>query len=121
MRGFLEMKTIEMDEVTQAAVQEFKARLIQRYGKRLKGIYLFGSRARGDYRADSDVDLALFIEDIANPAREQWDLVDDSYPILLSHGVYIEPWVFQAISLNDPDNYRAPHLVRTVQREGISL
>jgi len=62
------MKANEIDEVTRAVLQDFKARLTRRYGDRLKAVYLFGSRARGDHHADSDVDVALFLDEIPNPA-----------------------------------------------------
>jgi uncharacterized protein len=56
-RGF-DLKPI--DGTTLRALEDFKARLDQRYRERLKAVYLFGSRARGDHRPDSDMDVAVF-------------------------------------------------------------
>jgi predicted nucleotidyltransferase len=39
------------------------------YGDRLERLVLFGSRARGDHRPDSDYDIAVFIK---NPS-DLWD------------------------------------------------
>ena len=42
----------------QPILQELKARLQEVYGERLKGLYLFGSYARGDATEDSDIDTS---------------------------------------------------------------
>jgi uncharacterized protein len=41
----------------------FRAALTHVYGDRLERVVLYGSRARGDHRPDSDYDLAVFIKD----------------------------------------------------------
>ncbi|PWB79955.1 MAG: hypothetical protein C3F11_19350 [Methylocystaceae bacterium] len=40
----------------------FRAALEAIYGSRLDRVVLFGSRARGDARADSDYDVAVFLK-----------------------------------------------------------
>jgi type I restriction enzyme S subunit len=44
-------------------LRELKARLQELYGERLKGLYLFGSYARGDAREDSDIDVLMVLDD----------------------------------------------------------
>ena len=44
------------------AVSEIKERVLALVGDRLRGFYLFGSKARGDYDSESDVDLAILVE-----------------------------------------------------------
>jgi predicted nucleotidyltransferase len=39
-------------------LNRFRAALMNSYGDRLERAVLFGSRARGDYRPDSDYDIA---------------------------------------------------------------
>lgn len=41
----------------------FAAEVRAAYGDRLERIVLFGSRARGDHRPDSDYDVAVFIRE----------------------------------------------------------
>jgi predicted nucleotidyltransferase len=45
------------------ALAIFASEVARHYGQRLIGIHLFGSRARGDHRSDSDADVAAVLED----------------------------------------------------------
>ena len=47
----------------QAALQEFTARLFQEGDGRVVSVWLFGSKARGDFEPDSDLDLLIVLED----------------------------------------------------------
>jgi len=106
---------------TNIALQAFKAILVRRYGRHLEAALLFGSRARGDHRLDSDADVAVFLDTVADPIQEQWDLIDESYPILLSSGINIQPWVFEADSLTHPEGHRASQLIKSVQKDGVRI
>ena len=110
-----------LDPATRNALAAFKAMLSARYGEHLRGLYLFGSRARGDHRPDSDADVAVFLDQVTDPLGEQLDLIERGYKILLDTDINIQPWVFEYASLADPGRYRAPHLVRTICAEGVRL
>jgi uncharacterized protein len=43
-------------------LSELKRGLAALYGERLKGLYLFGSYARGDARPDSDLDVLIVLD-----------------------------------------------------------
>lgn len=48
--------------------------ILSRYGKRINWVKLFGSRARGDYKPVSDVDLAIAsTENLVTPLRLDFD------------------------------------------------
>ncbi len=108
-----------MDKKTHDVLARFKRRLETRYGVRLKGVILFGSRARGGFRPDSDADVAVFLDHVTDPIREQMAMCDDAYDIWMETGIRIEPWTFEEASLTDPDRHRAAHLVKRIRREGI--
>jgi len=57
---------MEVDE----ALRQLKRELEELYGDRLKGLYLFGSRARGDAEPDSDVDVAVVLDDYESVYQE---------------------------------------------------
>ncbi|MBI2332055.1 MAG: nucleotidyltransferase domain-containing protein [Chloroflexi bacterium] len=44
-------------------MKELKEGLVRIYGDKLKGVYLYGSYARGDYRPGSDVDVMILLKD----------------------------------------------------------
>jgi|PlaIllAssembly_1097288.scaffolds.fasta_scaffold529283_2 predicted nucleotidyltransferase len=110
-----------IDPITRGALRSFKAILAAKYGPHLRSLYLFGSRARGDHRPDSDIDIAVFLDEAPDPVGEQFDLIERGYDIVLDTGVNIQPWVFAEASLSDPAHHRAAHLVRTIRREGVRL
>ncbi len=51
-------------------LQELKIELQKRYGNKLRKIMLFGSYARGEYRSDSDIDIAVILDDFSYACAE---------------------------------------------------
>lgn len=49
------------DKVLEKILKELKNNIAPFLGDRLERIVLYGSRARGDYDADSDIDVAIGI------------------------------------------------------------
>jgi uncharacterized protein len=60
----------------QKLLKELKQGLIRLYGKRLKGIYLYGSYARGDFQEGSDLDV-LVVLDAFERAPIELEFTDD--------------------------------------------
>jgi len=50
-------------------LKEIKTHLAAAYGDRLRGVVLYGSEARGDCRPDSDIDIALVFESLADEEK----------------------------------------------------
>lgn len=69
-----------MPDTIQKLLAELKQGLISLYGERLKGIYLYGSYARGDYEEGSDVDVLIVLDNFERAPIELTrtdDLVGD--------------------------------------------
>jgi len=56
--------------ISDPILAKFRAALTEMYGPRIERVMLFGSRARGDARAESDYDIAIFLHDLADRDRE---------------------------------------------------
>ena len=59
----------------------FRKALDEMYGGRIDRVVLFGSRARGDARPDSDYDVAVFLKDLPDRFAELYRLTDLSTDI----------------------------------------
>jgi uncharacterized protein len=98
----------------------FVAAVCSAYGDRLAGIYLFGSRARGDHKSDSDYDVAVVLSD--NDAvlwREVNRLADLAVETLLSGGPDIQAVPFKVGDWKGRDPQR--DLARAARRDAIGL
>jgi len=86
------------------------------YGTRLERAILYGSRARGDARADSDYDIAVFIRDIGDRWQEIYRLSDLGFDIMRDTGEYVHAVPFQqgAYESHTP-------LMHEIRREGVDL
>ncbi|HEY8089562.1 MAG TPA: nucleotidyltransferase domain-containing protein [Polyangiaceae bacterium] len=58
-------------ESVRRALVAFRALLEQRFAGRLRSVTLFGSYARGDAEAESDVDVAVVIDDLGEAERTE--------------------------------------------------
>ena len=98
-------------------LKRFRTAVTEIYGDRLERLVLFGSRARGDARDDSDYDLAVFLRDMDDRMAEMNRLADLSTAILDETGEFISAMPYRAASYNDP---RMP-LMYAIRTEGIDL
>lgn len=67
-------------------LRRLRAELERLYGPRLERALLFGSRARGDARPDSDWDVAVVLRGYDGDLEEAYRLADLAYDLLLETG-----------------------------------
>lgn len=60
----------EMEAKLKTLLAELKSGLEGIYGNRLKGVYLFGSYARGEADRESDLDILVVLDDFERHAQE---------------------------------------------------
>ena len=78
-----------------ATLGRYAALVADAYRDRLAGIYLFGSRARGSARPESDADVAVVLSAFEGSAlSEKMRLVDLAFDALTEAGLMIQPWPF---------------------------
>ncbi len=63
--------SVALPAIAREALERLVARLADRFGDRILEIRLFGSRARGDPRPGSDVDVLVVLRDEAPPDLEE--------------------------------------------------
>ena len=85
-----------MDRPPDPILHRFRAALDEAYGDRLARVVLFGSRARGDARPDSDYDVAVFIEGLTSIGTEAGRIAAIGTDILLDTGAVINALPFAA-------------------------
>ena len=101
---------------------DLKRRLERRFGDRFVALYLFGSRARGDYQPDSDVDVAVVLDQkMPRAYGAKCQLLDDTYELMLETGYYIQPWALEKGALESPGAHPSAQISRAVLRDGLRI
>ena len=83
------MVLFRMVSVSDPVLSRFRAALADAYGERIERVVLFGSRARGDARPDSDYDVAVFLKDFAGVVEEMGPIAEIEADILMDVGAVI--------------------------------
>lgn len=98
-------------------LDQIRPRLEREFGLRLKGVMLFGSRARGDHRPDSDVDLLVLLDPPFSLAQDQSRVVHALYPVQLE-----TEFLMHALPV-DASDYASQRLAifREIRKEGVAL
>jgi uncharacterized protein len=105
-----------MSKVDDPIMSRFRSALDEVYGERIERVVLFGSRARGDARPDSDYDVAVFLKDLTGFGEEMGRIAEIETDILYDTGAVINALPLQAGSYRERTG-----LMQELRREGLDL
>ncbi len=71
----------------QRALEEFKKRILEEFNDRIFDILLFGSKARGDIKENSDIDVLVIIKSESH--KDSKKVSDIAFDIVLEYGVLL--------------------------------
>jgi predicted nucleotidyltransferase len=108
------------DQATEHAIQKFLEKIASQHD--VAGAVLFGSRARGSHRADSDADLAVLLRGPKeNPFPIVREMARTAFDVMLDTGILIEALPIWLEDWEHPERSSNPQLVQNIRREGIAL
>jgi uncharacterized protein len=105
-----------MAKIENPTLRRFRAELDKVYGDKIERVVLFGSRARGDARSDSDYDIAVFLKELTIFDKEAGQIARIEIDILNDTGAVINAMPFSAGAYN-----RRTGLMHELRREGLDL
>jgi len=109
-----------LDRDTEKAVRRFLALIDRRYD--MAGAIVYGSRARGTHRPDSDADVAVLLKGEHQRALPTTlAMADAAYDVLLETGINISPLPVWLDQWERPETYANPVLLHNIAREGVRL
>ncbi len=111
-------KAVKLKTKDAAALEAFVERLRADLGNNLFELKLFGSKATGSDRPDSDIDVLVAVEKGGVEVEDQ--VLDIAFDINLKHDVYISPRVIDRATLSAPVWSITPFL-KAIAKEGIPL
>lgn len=110
----------QLDHDTEEAVRRFLALIAGRYD--MAGAIVFGSRARGTHRPDSDADVAVLLSgEHQRFLTTKLAMADVAFDVLLETGINISPLPVWLDEWEHPENYSNPALLKNIASEGFRL
>jgi predicted nucleotidyltransferase len=106
--------------IVAAALGRFRAALGLRFGRRLREVTLFGSRARGEAHEESDVDVLVVVDALSE--KERAEVMDLAWRAAFEGEEYVvlSPLPYSSEQAADMRR-RERRLFREIDRDGVPL
>lgn len=109
-------KSLSLHKNEEGAIYSLKEELANKFN--LLDFRIFGSKARGENRAGSDIDIMLVLEKADPQTRsEVYDIV---FKVNLEHDTFICTTIFGKEEIDNGPMAESP-IYKIVQREGIAI
>jgi DNA invertase Pin-like site-specific DNA recombinase/predicted nucleotidyltransferase len=109
-----------LDVETERAARAFMQRIEGKF-RAIEGL-VFGSRARGTHKADSDADLAVILKgENGNRYKVAGEMAGIAFDVMLETGILIDPLPLWEDELKRPETFTNPALIENIKREGLRL
>lgn len=119
-RDAMDPISTKVDSETLRAAMCFLDAIGARYA--VREAYLFGSRARGTHRPDSDADIALVLHgETRSRGAAIIDMAGIAFDVMMSTGILIEATPLWEGEFDAPEQGASLYLVRSILRDGIRL
>ena len=109
---------LSLSKPERRAIEAFLKQVRRAYPQRVKQMRLFGSKARGDSHAGSDIDILLIVDE--EDWRFRHAISNIAADVSLAHDVLIEPRVIGQARWDKMHRHRFA-LYENVQAEGVGL
>lgn len=112
------MAKIRLKDKEREALLKFVSRVKRSLGGNLASIRLYGSKARGEGKIDSDIDVLVAVHRLSSGVKNQ--AIDAAFDVNLEFGVFISPRVVST-RIFSVQLWRMTPFVSNVVKEGIRL
>jgi len=100
------------------AIRELKTRWRDLLGERMLKLVLFGSRARGDYSRESDIDIAVVVRELTRDMKGR--MLDVVAEIELKHLISLSTLIFSEEEFERLKK-RERRIALDIEEEGVPL
>ena len=109
-----------IDAETERAARIFMQRLEGKYA--VIEALLFGSRACGDHKPDSDADIAVILEgERGERYRVAGDMAEIAFDVMLETDILVQAMPLWQGEFKNPERFNNPALIANIKREGLRL
>ncbi|MFQ5686879.1 MAG: nucleotidyltransferase domain-containing protein [Candidatus Scalindua sp.] len=106
-----------LTEKEKMVVERFSSRLKSALGKNLILVKLIGSKARGDFSSESDIDILIIVKDYLSDKEK---VIDILYNIDPYYDVKISPIIYSEFEYEKNKELESPFIIK-VEKDGINL
>jgi DNA invertase Pin-like site-specific DNA recombinase len=109
-----------LDAETERAARVFMQRLEGKFSA-IEGL-VYGSRARGDHKPDSDADLAVILKgERGDRYKVSGDMAGIAFDVMLETGILVQALPLWEGEFKEPERFNNPALIANIKREGLRL